>query len=412
MANTGADSGTKHLLLEEDEDGANGGAGTAVATLPQMQGAATSVSSCDPVGAAAADEEAALLQDVPVAAAAACTPQLAGEDGVAGRSVNGRSGGAAAVAASPLPAQAAALPTSSRQQAWPPETVPTLEAVGAALEEPQQRLPLLVAPVWREAATSHTSTGASRVAAAGVAIEMRSLGLPLLREEDARAPAASAALSNISDLERQCFICLQEADRENPLIRCCSTCYASTHVQCWYDWRLNQRITTLRAQLLGQRARTDHFLRCSICKSGTAVLAGEESTLGWMNDFLCGSGNPGSSGPAGSLGQGESDDDELTSDLQMEDIVDKRTCLAILIYIGVLILIVFLTCAILVSRRFYAGDVILCCIITLYQLSVLQVVSLAVARRRGQMMASATAAQEGDSVDLEGEARNVIATSV
>jgi len=142
------------------------------------------------------------------------------------------------------------------------------------------------------------------------------------------------------------------------------------------------------------------------------VLAGEESTLGWMNDFLCGSGNPGSSGPAGSLGQGESDDDELTSDLQMEDIVDKRTCLAILIYIGVLILIVFLTCAILVSRRFYAGDVILCCIITLYQLSVLQVVSLAVARRRGQMMASATAAQEGDSVDLEGEARNVIATSV
>jgi len=376
-----------------------------------MQGAATSVSSSDPVGAAAADEEAALLQDVPAAAVAACAQQLAGEDGIAGGSANDHSGGAPTAATSPRPAEAAALPPSPRQQAWPPPaTVPTLEAMGAALEEPQQRLPLPVASVWREAAT--TSTGVSRVAAAGVAIEMRSLGLPLLREQDARAPADSTALSSISDLERQCFICLQEADKENPLTRCCSTCYASTHVQCWYDWRLNQRITTLRAQLLGQRARTDHFLRCSICKSGTAVLAGEESTLGWMNDFLCGSGNPGSSGPAGSLGQGESDDDELTSDLQMEDIVDKRTCLAILIYIGVLILIVFLTCAILVSRRFYAGDVILCCIITLYQLSVLQVVSLAVARRRGQMMASATAAQEGDSVDLEGEARNVIATSV
>lgn len=249
------------------------------------------------------------------------------------------------------------------------------------------------------------------MAAAGVAIEMRSLGLPLLREEDARAPAASTTLSSTSALERQCFICLGD-DKDNPLTRCCSTCYAATHVQCWYDWRLNQRITTLRSRLLGQRARTDHFLRCSICKSGTAVLAGEEGTLGWMNDLLCGSGNPGSSGLAGSLRQGESDDDELNSDLQMEDVVDKRTCLAILIYIGVLILVVVVTCALLVSRRFYAGDVILCCIITLYQLSVLQVVSLAVARRRGQMVASTTAAQESGSVDLEGEARNVIATSV
>jgi len=248
------------------------------------------------------------------------------------------------------------------------------------------------------------------MAAAGVAIEMRSLGLPLLREEDARAPAASTTLSSTSALERQCFICLGD-DKDNPLTRCCSTCYAATHVQCWYDWRLNQRITTLRSRLLGQRARTDHFLRCSICKSGTAVLAGEEGTLGWMNDLLCGSGNPGSSGLAGSLRQGESDDDELNSDLQMEDVVDKRTCLAILIYIGVLILVVVVTCALLVSRRFYAGDVILCCIITLYQLSVLQVVSLAVARRRGQMVASTTA-QESGSVDLEGEARNVIATSV
>jgi len=225
MVSTGADSSTKHLLLQDDEDGASGGAGTAVATLPHMQGAATSVSSSDPVGAAAADEEAALLQDVPAAAVAACAQQLAGEDGIAGGSANDHSGGAPTAATSPRPAEAAALPPSPRQQAWPPPaTVPTLEAVGAALEEPQQRLPLLVAPVWREAATSHTSTGASRVAAAGVAIEMRSLGLPLLREEDARAPAASAALSNISDLERQCFICLQEADRENPLIRCCSTC--------------------------------------------------------------------------------------------------------------------------------------------------------------------------------------------
>merc|ERR1719487_208 len=99
-------------------------------------------------------------------------------------------------------------------------------------------------------------------------------------------------------MDRQCFICLQDEESEE-LVKCCTTCYARTHVRCWREWRNNQRITALRSRLLGLRMQTNHLLRCTICKSGTAVVAGEEDGLEWMNELLCGGGEQGQGEDAG-----------------------------------------------------------------------------------------------------------------
>ena len=77
-----------------------------------------------------------------------------------------------------------------------------------------------------------------------------------------------------------------------------------THRRCWREWRNNQHRTALRSHLLGLlgteewvrepfeqsknsaracslvgrlRIQTNHMLRCTICKSGTAMVEGEEA---------------------------------------------------------------------------------------------------------------------------------------
>ncbi|CAE6967141.1 unnamed protein product [Symbiodinium natans] len=57
---------------------------------------------------------------------------------------------------------------------------------------------------------------------------------------------------------------------------------------------------------------------------------------------------------------------------QLEDLIDTRTCIALVIYLGVLIVAIVVACLLIVTRGFWAGDVVLCCIIALYELSVLQ----------------------------------------
>jgi len=154
--------------------------------------------------------------------------------------------------------------------------------------------------------------------------------------------------------------------------------------------------------------QTSNLLRCTICKSGTAVLAGEEDGLEWMNELLCGN-EPGSAGddngPVRLFGSAllHRDDSDEDGETQLEDLVDMRTCVALMVYLGVLILVLLVACALIVMQQFYAGDVVLCCIIALYELSVLQIVALAVARRRSSMVSAAASEGGRDSNDVEAQ---------
>lgn len=209
-------------------------------------------------------------------------------------------------------------------------------------------------------------------------------------------PVVSASCSASSDAQRQgddrnCFICLQDGDKDNPLISCCSTCYATTHRRCWREWRSNQQRSALRSRLLGTRMQTTHMLRCTICKSGTALVEGEESGLSWMSELMCG-GEPSENSLLGRLAAvgARRDDSDEDADAQLEDLIDTRTCAALVIYLCMLIVVVIVACLLIVTQRFWAGDVVLCCIIGLYQLSVFLLVILAVLRRRGAVLAAAS----------------------
>mmetsp|Transcript_192 Transcript_192/g.461 ORF Transcript_192/g.461 Transcript_192/m.461 type:complete len:357 (+) Transcript_192:37-1107(+) len=225
--------------------------------------------------------------------------------------------------------------------------------------------------------------------AEAVSVEMQSLAEVDHSREP--LPVVSAASSNAvrQGDDRNCFICLQDGDKDNPLVSCCSTCYARTHRRCWREWRNNQHRSALRSHLLGLRMQTNHMLRCTICKSGTAMVEGEENGLSWMNELMCG-GEPSENSLLGrliALGNRRDDSDE-DPEAQLEDLIDTRTCVALVIYLGVLIVAIVVSCVLIVTRGFWAGDVVLCCIIALYELSVLQLVLLAILRRRDTTLAA------------------------
>lgn len=217
--------------------------------------------------------------------------------------------------------------------------------------------------------------------------------------------------------ERQCFICLMEGDSEQMLVPSCSTCYACVHPRCWREWRTSQRVTTLRARLLGTRVQADGLLRCSICKSGTAVVAGEEDGLGWMDDVLCSvEGSARSLQVAGPEGQRDALDEATNS---LEEVFDEHLDLTpFLVCLCTLFLVLVGACALILLQRFYAGDIVLCSIIAVYELSVLQLVAIVVVRRRGlrreadAQAAAAAGGQQAPSRMLAtafaaGSARNV-----
>ena len=66
--------------------------------------------------------------------------------------------------------------------------------------------------------------------------------------------------------------------------------------------------------------------------------------------------------------------------------------MALVIYLAMLIMAIIIACVLIVTQGFWAGDVVLCCVIALYELSVLQLVLLAILRRRD--IHSATRRQE------------------
>lgn len=118
------------------------------------------------------------------------------------------------------------------------------------------------------------------------------------------------------------------------------------------------------------------------------MVAGEEDRLEWINELLCGGEGGDSARTVPLIGQRRDDSDEDT-DPQLLDIVDVRTCVALFVYLGLLVVVLLVACVLIVWRRFYVGDVVLCCVIALYELSVLLIVVLAVVRRRSTMVAQA-----------------------
>jgi len=207
-------------------------------------------------------------------------------------------------------------------------------------------------------------------------IEMRDLSQQLQEPaQDFQSGRGSA--------ERRCFICLTDGDRGDPLVSCCTTCYGCTHITCWREWRTNQRMTALRSRLLGLHMQTNHLLRCTICKSGTAVVPGEEDGLEWMNELLCGSENGGDDSLPRTLpntAQNEADVDP--EDMLLEGLSDTRVRTVLLVHVLIMIFIMMLACAFMAVKRFYAGDIIICCIIALYELCVFQIVVIVLVRRR------------------------------
>jgi len=207
---------------------------------------------------------------------------------------------------------------------------------------------------------------------------------------------AGVATVPTGETARHCFICLQD-EKENgqPLESCCSTCYACTHRSCWYEWRRNQRGSALRSRLFGApRVQTSQLLQCSICKSGTAVMPGEESALSWM-DEICG----GQSGRThGNIGRAlirllgavtDSDDD---SEIQLDGLLHRACGLYFgVVYVVMLLFIVTAACVLIVRKQFYTGDVVLCCVIALYEVSVLQVAALAISWHNAQASVEAPA---------------------
>jgi len=328
---------------------------------------------------------------------------------------------------SPAAASAPSTPPGSPERATLPAPAASSEASSSSSTAPAvlqpatrsaRELPLRAAAAQATAAPAATErrleSEEEEPGGGSVAIEMRSLisQTSASSAADGSAAVAAPAVGGVSSSEpssastapgagspdRHCFICLQDEDEENPLTPCCTTCFARVHVRCWREWRNNQRITALRSRLLGLRMQTNHLLRCTICKSGTALVAGEEDGLEWMNELLCGGevgrteGAPPQTG--GPMRRDESDED---NDAQFEELVDMKTCLALVVYLGVLILVLLIACLLIVMQRFYAGDVILCCIIALYELSVLQIVALAASASAPAAMSEDTAGADGDS---------------
>lgn len=218
--------------------------------------------------------------------------------------------------------------------------------------------------------------------------------------------AAAQVLLPVAEGDKHCFICLDD-DKDQELVSCCSTCFAFVHMTCWRDFRNSQRINALRGRLMGDRTETEHLLQCTICKSGTAVVEGEEDALEWMNDLLFASESRAGEGAAGpgdranmsaimSLHRREEVEDDAA---RLEETVDEKTCQACLAFAVVVCIASGFACALLLQSRLYAGDVVLVCLIGLYELSVVQLVALAVARRRLLALAVGSLRRErlGDS---------------
>merc|ERR1719253_320087 len=79
------------------------------------------------------------------------------------------------------------------------------------------------------------------------------------------------------DTDRICFLCLEDGTTPNePLWPCCTRCSAAqAHRPCWISWR-----KSVCGQLLRGEGRIAAARVCSLCRSGTAAIEGED--LSWL----------------------------------------------------------------------------------------------------------------------------------
>lgn len=191
------------------------------------------------------------------------------------------------------------------------------------------------------------------------------------------------------ELERCCFICLDGAEEGRQLVPCCSQCYVHVHRACWRSWRQSQRLAHLRTRVLGGQDNAPGVLVCSVCKTGDAIIEGED--LSWLDDTRAFT----------RYGQ------------QMEEVSLDFTvlCSPKLAFFNLLVLIsVVLLNTFVVSKYLFFGQMVFLSIIFSYEFGLLQVVLLALrmrARQASMRMPTRPARdQEGEDDDSPALARD------
>jgi hypothetical protein len=163
------------------------------------------------------------------------------------------------------------------------------------------------------------------------------------------------------DLERCCFICLDGADEERELVPCCSRCYVHVHTSCWRSWRQSQRLAHLRQRISGGVDNTPGVLVCSVCKTGDALIEGED--LSWLDD------------QRGGL---RSSSEDLSLDVTVL-CSPKIACMNITI-----LFVMWLLNATVISKHLLFGQLVFLSVVFFYEFGILQVVGLAIYLRASQ----------------------------
>lgn len=80
-------------------------------------------------------------------------------------------------------------------------------------------------------------------------------------------------------------------------------------------------------------------------------MSNDQNGLSWMNELMCG-GEPSENSLLGrlvALGNRREDSDE-DPEAQLEDLIDTRTCVALVIYLGMLIMAIIISCVLIVTQ--------------------------------------------------------------
>eukprot|EP00920_Eleutheroschizon_duboscqi_P042081 GHVT01100801.1.p1 GENE.GHVT01100801.1~~GHVT01100801.1.p1 ORF type:complete len:430 (-),score=25.71 GHVT01100801.1:345-1634(-) len=203
---------------------------------------------------------------------------------------------------------------------------------------------------------------------------------------------APDTLQQYQEIMRSCFICLDGSGtcRKRHLLSCCSQCYAVVHKGCWQDWRLNQRFATIRARLLGQNPPNP--LSCTICKTGTARVYGEEDGMRWAM-------------PDDPVQERLQDQLLQTIALMLNDDEDDEDeppmCTGLITCLNLVVLFVgtFVNIMLICLSTYYPSDVVLLSLFLLYEFFVVELIILAIWQRRialGPLLDTSLESEDGD----------------
>eukprot|EP00922_Rhytidocystis_sp_ex-Travisia-forbesii_P030491 GHVS01045050.1.p1 GENE.GHVS01045050.1~~GHVS01045050.1.p1 ORF type:complete len:379 (+),score=43.70 GHVS01045050.1:132-1268(+) len=194
------------------------------------------------------------------------------------------------------------------------------------------------------------------------------------QQRESLAPAPSGS----------CFICLEDGGLKS-LVPCCSQCYAVVHKNCWRDWRLSQRLASVRSRLLGQNLPNP--LTCSICRTGSAGVAGMEDGRSWTahNDPVQERLQEELLQTIGRMLSDDEDDEDEPSICNA-----ALTCANFFVFCCIVLVDVVLLSTGLVNGKdarsqMYPAAVVLLSMFVMYELVVLQLVVLAIMQRRNAL---------------------------